>query len=798
MARVERSLDIIETKLQDILDYGVGYSDVVGQIAFPLLIALFAFAFPFLFSVINHINSKYDSKSISELFTKSIFYRLFWWCSILNIFYIFAFGFLSLYLKGTLRRGLLENGTWGALLVVFGYSITILGFVKFGVKCNKGICLVKIIENKYKWQNKKYKKWKIVKDFVVWLMVFRHRGQKEWIRIYKAGKAYSVSYDIRNAKESYLRHLIDLCKYSISQQDKELFSTIMLRVQELTGCEKDENLSLRKGDLMQTGAAHNFTSKFFKSIFEYYSLCSNFTYCESYLVYGYLSAYSRCKFLYVVDIVQMTQCMFYLAKGGKFPLLNKLLENIDWHFRYIMDMPKVFYVEGHLPDKRKKIEELSLSNWNELSNYMFLFASYCLRNKHYDVLKALLSKVHWAGSVFPSNKYDVIYRYLMCLKEVHDDDRFGIFWGHELCEGLIVDKALIRRYCTFLLLVLHRNSGESYGNISMELLNKLVDEYKCLERCVLDLRKDNELCKLFSEINQIDFDEVYREVFVDVAMSREELLNTSSDFRDETHFPTFMHWYLSESLYKLPNKRKIINLDFFEEIPDETIVYFKRILFEAKKHFLKRLSLQVQVPATLCAGDYQIMKVNPCQVIFDKRYFLYHDLTMLGYLKPTIDIMYSRINYMLLTAIKEMKIKNVKIKIADLHNYLIKITKGRFEEYILLDINCQFQAFLKLQHKGYQNLDYFGMKYVPIESIDNRYLEDLPIMNDFCNSMLIMRKSELPVLMDRFDDVDVKIKDESSVKDGMLDIRITFDYGYELWYRKNVNVIHILPLRTLA
>ena len=94
MARVERSLDIIETKFQDILDYGVGYSDVVGQIAFPLLIALFAFAFPFLFSVINHINSKYDSKSISELFTKSIFYRLFWWCSILNIFYIFAFGFL--------------------------------------------------------------------------------------------------------------------------------------------------------------------------------------------------------------------------------------------------------------------------------------------------------------------------------------------------------------------------------------------------------------------------------------------------------------------------------------------------------------------------------------------------------------------------------------------------------------------------------------------------------------------------------------------------------------------------------
>lgn len=49
MVRAEYSLDIIVTKLQEILDYGIGYSDVVGQISFPLLIALFAFAFPFCF-----------------------------------------------------------------------------------------------------------------------------------------------------------------------------------------------------------------------------------------------------------------------------------------------------------------------------------------------------------------------------------------------------------------------------------------------------------------------------------------------------------------------------------------------------------------------------------------------------------------------------------------------------------------------------------------------------------------------------------------------------------------------------
>ena len=794
MVRAEYSLDIIVTKLQEILDYGIGYSDVVGQISFPLLIALFAFAFPFLFSVINHINSKYESKSISELFTKSLLYRFFWWLSIINIFYIFAFGFLSLYLKGIQRRVLLESGTWGALLVVFLYSLTILCFVKFGVKYNKGICLVKIIEDKYRWQNRYYKIHKHLKDFANWLMIFRHRGQQEWIRIYKVGKAYSVSYDCRKAKELYLNRLIDLCKYSISQQDKELFSTVMLRVQELTKSEKDKNLSYGSGELIPTGAAHYFTCKFYKTIFEYYSSCANFTYCENYLAWGYLSAYSRCKFLYVVDIVQMAQCMFYLAKGGKYTLIKELLEKIDWHFHSIMDMPKVFYVEGYLPDKREKIDKLSLKNWNELSNYMFLFSSYCLRNKHTDVLRGILNKIHWAGSMFPSNKFDVIYRYLMCLKEVHDDDnRFGVFWGHELCDDLIVDRALLREYCAFLLLVLHRCSSESYGNISMELLKMLVDEYAYLERSVLDLRKDDELCKLFPEINQTDFSEVYREVFSDAALGREILINTSSDIRFETQFPTFMHWYLSESICKIDNKRKMKDDDFFAEIPDESIVYFRRSLLEAKKHLAQRLPLKVQVPAFLNAEDYKMMTVNPCQFLFDKRYFLTCDLTILGFLKPIVDIMYCRINYMLLNAIKEMKIKNVKIKIADFHNYLMKITNGRFEEYILLDINCQFQAFLKLEYKGHQNLNYFGMEYVPIESIDNRYLEDLPIMHDFYNSILIIRKSELPILMDRFNDVDVNVEDASSVEDGKLDIKLTFDYGYELWYRKNANIIHIFP-----
>ena len=68
-------LDSIQSQIQAIAENGVGYNDVVSHIAFPLIIALFAFAFTYLFSVITRINDKYNSEHISKMFKKSWSYR---------------------------------------------------------------------------------------------------------------------------------------------------------------------------------------------------------------------------------------------------------------------------------------------------------------------------------------------------------------------------------------------------------------------------------------------------------------------------------------------------------------------------------------------------------------------------------------------------------------------------------------------------------------------------------------------------------------------------------------------------
>ena len=49
----ESQLDSLVAIGRDISDFGIGYSDTISNIAFPLIIAVFAFALPFLFSAIH-------------------------------------------------------------------------------------------------------------------------------------------------------------------------------------------------------------------------------------------------------------------------------------------------------------------------------------------------------------------------------------------------------------------------------------------------------------------------------------------------------------------------------------------------------------------------------------------------------------------------------------------------------------------------------------------------------------------------------------------------------------------------
>ena len=88
----QAQVDTLTAKLSEIAEKGIGYSDAISHIALPLIIALFAFAFTYLFSVITRINEKYGSEHISRMFKNCMPYRCYMWGSGISVGYIIFFG----------------------------------------------------------------------------------------------------------------------------------------------------------------------------------------------------------------------------------------------------------------------------------------------------------------------------------------------------------------------------------------------------------------------------------------------------------------------------------------------------------------------------------------------------------------------------------------------------------------------------------------------------------------------------------------------------------------------------------
>ena len=92
----ESKLDSLIAIGRDVAEFGIGYNDTISNIAFPLIIAVFAFALPFLFSAINHINNKYDSTAIANMFKSSPKYKTLRWSIAVNVGVMILYGGLSL------------------------------------------------------------------------------------------------------------------------------------------------------------------------------------------------------------------------------------------------------------------------------------------------------------------------------------------------------------------------------------------------------------------------------------------------------------------------------------------------------------------------------------------------------------------------------------------------------------------------------------------------------------------------------------------------------------------------------
>lgn len=182
----------IVSRLDEISTFGIGFSDVISVIAIPLIIMLFAFAFPFIFDTINHINSKYESKELSGLFEQSRRYKSFWWVTYLILAYIFIFGAFYLLLPLKVIQEYSNVAAWFSLVVALAYSVCIVFFILYCVQFNKADSLIGFIERAYKADKKNVKpsRWKRIKTkFIKW----KHRKDADWMKVYNQASRFLMA-----------------------------------------------------------------------------------------------------------------------------------------------------------------------------------------------------------------------------------------------------------------------------------------------------------------------------------------------------------------------------------------------------------------------------------------------------------------------------------------------------------------------------------------------------------------------------------------------------------------------------
>ena len=218
---MDKTQDEILKLLNDIYVDGVGYNDVVGVVAVPLIIALFAFSFPFVFDRINQINDKYQSKILSTLFSSFLLYKLYWYVSLISIVYVLVYGACTLFCKDNVLGdyAVIWNGI--SLSVVIVYVLIVWFFARITVKYNDPEQLLGILDTQYKYERK-------ISDIKVWRLkakaffrYSRHRKDVEGNSAFISAKNMVSKWKEKMPEEKYLYRINEIARYAI-KQDKEV------------------------------------------------------------------------------------------------------------------------------------------------------------------------------------------------------------------------------------------------------------------------------------------------------------------------------------------------------------------------------------------------------------------------------------------------------------------------------------------------------------------------------------------------------------------------------------------------
>ena len=735
----QAQVDTLTAKLSEIAENGIGYSDAISHIALPLIIALFAFAFTYLFSVITRINEKYGSEHISRMFKNCMSYRCYMWGSGISVGYIILMAVLSLVFTGGLHHVILAVINWSCILDASVYSGIILWFVITCLQYDDHYKMLELIEDCY---------------------------QKD--------KDKSSSLNERTSR------LTDLCRYAIRTQNEDLLSSVLRKVNEWDKAERDV-----KGKNVTF-----YTMMLYESIVEGFIQYPRDGETERNLLWNWFQTFRRDKLPMTAVVFRMLGKMVEAVKQGRFSLYEAYMGKCRLGLDFINRIPIEIYAAGRSVKEQTNTDEERYKILRELREVHYIAAAYMFSIGHFEV-----ASVYKKGAgchrdtLFPSTVSSILRLYAYC-KENQDEETgaFSHYFSLDKVIGYKYDRDILEKFTAImLLLAAQHNEGDGDYIINETKRKILIGSKESLVKFGKLWQKHSEIVSLYPVIQERKIEQQFESGLQHL---------TIGEFRDKDEEPKNMCERIAAFFGKTEKKKpreNYFDLKLTAKNAEPIRLLFNTLLYSNRSSLADGLDGVVEEgkDEKIALGAYTFLASKDAVLIPD----IWRDH---GVFNEMLQVFKARYFYILYEALSNMNMTDVIWKWDNFEKEFLKHVGNEGEKYVIIDNDSMMYAMITMDKpkggaKWSPHQFYKGAYYYNAGRCSSLYLQDIPLVESFDKTILIARFSDLPTPISVSEGglPIISFNDESNKEKGWAVVRITVDPCIVAKYSKNAEILRV-------
>lgn len=737
------SLDTISSQLNTITNYGVGYSDVAAHIAIPLIIALFAFAFPFLFTIISHINNKYESEHITRMFSSESSYKWFLRGAIISAVYLFIMGVSSLCLKGLGYQWLMHVLNFSSIVVAGMYSFFIIRFVYTCLDYNNPQKIFERIDKHYERDSKK-----ATRDIKKYEREERRIDQikKPGKRKFQLQKIYlNRDYAYGDAEGNRMLRLTDFCKYALKKQDYSLFQNVITNV----------------GSINHPDNWYDFLDyKFYEDVAEAYLFTPQNAKVEDVLMLYWFSSFNKSQIPNLGAISGMLEKVMSAVMSERISLFENYLHRAKYGYHYILNVSSVAYIRGMDEEAQKQVSNKQRETWSEIKEMHFIALAHLFSLGYTEIIRIIASGDNLRhGRLLPGTGPEVLKMYAQCKEKQLDDGRFRYGLNADIVGDNPVPE-MLEKFTAVLLLLAPAEGYKEQKVLSQKQLEHIKNNQKRICEYANLWKKNTSIIGDFIGNKDIEIDTLY--------IAYVKFFEKDSDV-------------------------------FQKQVPEEVKDSIKTRYWTALYGNLGRITDNLvgekleRKTESIPMGIYAF--ITPKASLFDLEH-----LDEYGMFFGESRVFTSRYLFMFYSVILDMKITENVVEVEDLVDVITDYLGGRGSDYVVIETGSSSRLLTELDNENRNNWfdqKFKGAEYKHYDLSVGWNLADIEEIESFNETVVIIKKEDLPFVESTVTsgEPNVSFTEESDMEKGYAYVRLTINPNLIAKYSKDAKVMRLKIVR---